>query len=83
MTRRHVDDQPLQLATRHALKLFGDDPMVLTLDEVLIHVMGKGHEAVGRLLANLKLLLRLRQKEDLLQHLVRKCVEFHGSNRAL
>jgi hypothetical protein len=71
VTRRHVNNQPLQLPARHALELFGNDPVMLALDEVLVHVMRKGHKAVGRLFTHLELLLGLRERQDLLQHLVR------------
>ena len=71
MTRRHVDDQPLQLTARDALKLFGDEPVVFTLDEVLVHVMREDHKAVGCLFTHLELVLGLRERQDFLQYLVR------------
>jgi hypothetical protein len=73
VTRRHVDDQPLQLAARNALELFGNDQVVPTFDEVFIDVMGKGHELVLRQFPNLQLALGISQEHKLLEDVMWDC----------
>jgi len=59
MTRRHVDDQALDLPTRHGLEFFSDDAVVRALDEVLVDVVGEGHELVLRDVAQVQAFLGL------------------------
>jgi hypothetical protein len=77
MTRRHVDDQALQLATRNALELLGDDPVVPALDEVLVDMVCEGHEVMLGLLAQVQPLLRFRKRQDLLERFFRQSLQVH------
>ena len=69
VSRRHVDDEPLELSPRHLLELLGDDPVVPPFDEVLVDVVRKRHEVFLSLLAKLKFALCLCQQKKLLQGL--------------
>jgi len=75
MPRREIDYQPLDVPPGHGLQLFGNDPVVAALDEVLVDMLREGHEFVLRLFADLELCFRLEQLQHLPQSFLRQEVD--------
>jgi len=70
VTRRHVDDEPLDLAPGHRLELFGNDAVMAALDEVLVDVMHERHKRLLGFFAHFLGPTPFQKLQILLQRLV-------------
>ena len=76
VSRRHVDDEPLQLPARHALERIGHLGVVPAPDECRPHFLDERHELLLGVLVALELFEFLKLGEQLLLLMGREQVEY-------